>query len=115
MKSFKCAEGFRKASLLGVAVSVSALFGLEFKVERDIPYRSPENLAQEGEYAQNRCKLDIRWPAGTTNFATVIHFHNVFPVFTAVIAHRKSLTVSGLLYVRKGCRCCVVFPNHIVC
>ena len=75
MKSFKCAEGFRKASLLGVAVSVSALFGLEFKVERDIPYRSPENLAQEGEYAQNRCKLDIRWPAGTTNFATVIHFH----------------------------------------
>ena len=63
--------------LVAIAMSMSAsvLFALEFKIERGIPYRSPESMAQEGEYAQNRCKLDIRWPVGVTNFATVIHFH----------------------------------------
>ena len=75
MKFFAPVAGLRKMSLLGIAMSAPALFALEFNVERDIPYRSPESLAQEGEYARNRCRLDIRWPVGVTNFATVIHFH----------------------------------------
>ena len=75
MKFFAPASGFRKMSFLGVAMSASALFALEFKIERDIPYRSPESLAQEGEYAKERCLLDMRLPVGVTNFATVIHFH----------------------------------------
>ena len=75
MKLCAPVAGFRKVPLLGVALSASALFALEFKVERDIPYRSPESLAQEGEYAKDRCQLDMRLPVGVTNFATVIHFH----------------------------------------
>ena len=75
MKFFAPVARFRIMSLFGAALSASTLLGLEFKVERDIPYRSPENLAQEGEYAKDRCKLDIRWPIGVMNFATVIHFH----------------------------------------
>ena len=48
---------------------------LAFKIKRDIPYRTEASLAKEGEYARNRCQLDIRWPVGVTNFATVVHFH----------------------------------------
>lgn len=33
-------------------------------VERDIPYASPE-----------RCRLDVKWPEGKTNFPTVVWFH----------------------------------------
>ena len=47
----------------------------EFKIERNIPYRSAESLAKEGEYARNRCLLDLRLPVGATNFATVVYFH----------------------------------------
>ena len=74
-KWFAAAADFRKASLLGTMISASALFGLEFRVERDIPYHTPETLAREGEYARNRCKLDMRFPVGVTNFATVMYFH----------------------------------------
>ena len=66
---------FRTVALLGAVMSASALFGLEYKVERDISYRSPDSLAKEGEYARNRCRLDVRWPVGVTNFATVVYFH----------------------------------------
>ena len=65
----------KKVSLWGAVISASALFGLEYRVERDVPYRSPESLEQEGEYAKNRCLLDMRLPVGVTNFATVVHFH----------------------------------------
>ena len=75
MKFFAPVARFRIMSLLGVAMSASTLLGLEFRVERDIPYRSPESLAQEGEYARSRCQLDIRLPVGVTNFATVVYFH----------------------------------------
>ena len=33
-------------------------------VEKDIPYAAPE-----------RCRLDVKWPAGKTNFPTVVWFH----------------------------------------
>ena len=75
MKWLTAASDFRKVSLLGTVISASALFGLEYRIERNIPYRSPESLAQEGEYARSRCLLDIRLPVGVTNFATVVHFH----------------------------------------
>ncbi|MBQ9739304.1 MAG: alpha/beta hydrolase [Kiritimatiellae bacterium] len=75
MNWLTAASDFRKVSLLGTVISASALFGLEYRIERNIPYRSPESLAQEGEYAQSRCLLDMRLPVGVTNFATVIHFH----------------------------------------
>ena len=76
MKTF-FAQAFmcRTVLFLCVSVSASGLSALEFKVERDIPYRSAESMAKEGEYARSRCLLDMRVPVGVTNFATVIHFH----------------------------------------
>ena len=75
MKLRMAIADIKKVSLWGAVISASALFGLEYRIERDIPYRSPESLEQEGEYAKNRCLLDMRLPVGVTNFATVIHFH----------------------------------------
>ena len=75
MNWFMSGADIKKASCLGMMVSVSALFGLEYRYENNISYRSPESLEQEGEYAKNRCLLDMRLPVGVTNFATVIHFH----------------------------------------
>ncbi len=39
--------------------------GLTFNVETNIPYSD----------ASPRCVLDIKWPDGATNFATVVNFH----------------------------------------
>lgn len=75
MKLLASISDFKKVSFSAAVISASALFGLDFKVERNIPYRSPESFAQEGEYARSRCLLDMRVPVGVTNFATVIHFH----------------------------------------
>ena len=63
------------ALTVSAVLSVSVLHGLEFKIERDISYRSAESLSEEGDYARNRCKLDLRFPVGVTNFATVVYFH----------------------------------------
>ena len=60
---------FSALAMAGVA------FGLEFKEERNISYHSAEALAKEGAYAANRCKVDVRWPVGATNFATVVNIH----------------------------------------
>ena len=65
----------RNAALFAFAMQASALSAIEYRIERDIPYRSPESLEQEGEYARSRCLLDMRLPVGVTNFATVVHFH----------------------------------------
>ena len=75
MKLRMAIADIKKVSLWGAVISASALFGLEYRIERDIPYRSSESLEQEGEYAKNRCLLDMRLPVGVTNFATVVHFH----------------------------------------
>ena len=40
-------------------------FGLTFNVEKDIRYSD----------AAPRCVLDVKWPDGVTNFATVVNFH----------------------------------------
>ena len=50
-------------------------FGFEFVTEKDIPYYTEERMAQEGDYARSRCLVDVRYPVGVTNFATVVNFH----------------------------------------
>ena len=49
--------------------------GLEFETQMAIPYYPEEVLAKEGDYARERCLLDLKWPAGVSNFATVVNFH----------------------------------------
>jgi len=50
--------------LAAVAGSASAV-GLDFETRRDIRYSD----------AAERCVLDVRWPRGVTNYATVVNFH----------------------------------------
>jgi len=42
-----------------------------YKTERDIPYRTTD----EGEYARERCLLDIYYPENVKDFPTVVWFH----------------------------------------
>ena len=61
-------------------VAVAALFaftgfGYEFVTEKNIPYYSEARMAQEGDYSRSRCLVDLRYPVGVTNFATVVNFH----------------------------------------
>ena len=65
----------KNPGLLLVACIIHSLNALDYKVDRNISYHSQEILSREGEYAKNRCLLDIRYPVGVTNFATVINFH----------------------------------------
>jgi len=50
--------------LCAACVLVAAVAFAKEGLERDIPYAEPA-----------RCKLDVKWPAGTTNFPTVVWFH----------------------------------------
>ena len=51
--------------VLGIAFCLMAAASAAREcVERDIPYASPE-----------RCRLDVKWPEGKTNFPTVVWFH----------------------------------------
>ena len=61
--------------MLAMASVACAAAALEFTVEKNIPYYSEENLAREGDYARNRCLVDVRVPVGVTNFATVVNLH----------------------------------------
>ena len=59
-----------------IAATFAALgHAYEFTKVTDIPYRSEERLAAEGDYARSMCRLDIKYPVDATNFATVINFH----------------------------------------
>ena len=53
---------------IAVAAFAAAAFASKTQVktrqERDIPYAEPE-----------RCRLDVKWPVGQTNFPTVVWFH----------------------------------------
>ena len=57
------------------ALSSLSLAAQEFKAEKNIPYYTTEELAAKGAYAASRCKVDVTWPAGVTNFATVVNIH----------------------------------------
>ena len=51
--------------LVGVCGLLAAMVaGAAVETEKDIAYAAPE-----------RCKLDVKWPKGATNFATVVWFH----------------------------------------
>ena len=65
----------QKLTVVFVALFSVTGFGCEFATEKDIPYYSEERMAQEGDYARSRCLVDVRYPVGVTNFATVINFH----------------------------------------
>ena len=52
------------AALICVAAALPLLAAAETKTEKDIAYAAPE-----------RCRLDVRWPKGATNFPTVVWFH----------------------------------------
>ena len=54
---------------------IHSLGAIEYKVDRNISYYSSGVLSKEGEYAKNRCLLDVRYPVGMTNFATIVNFH----------------------------------------
>ena len=65
----------RNRIIAAVAAAALTGFGYEFKTEKDIPYHSEARMAQEGDYARNRCLLDVRYPVGVSNYATVVNFH----------------------------------------
>ena len=58
-----------------VCVGALSAWAYAFKTARDLPYYSAEELAAQGAYAADRCKLDVKWPVGVSNFATVVNFH----------------------------------------
>ena len=56
----------KKLLTLSFAFSIClTAFGLTFNVEKGIRYSD----------AAARCVLDVKWPVGVTNFATVVNFH----------------------------------------
>ena len=65
----------KKLLVIALASAACAATALEFTVEKDISYYPEEVLSREGDYARNRCKLDLRLPVGVTNFATVVNVH----------------------------------------
>ena len=63
----------KRLAALAFASAVCVAAALEFTVEKNIPYYSEDVLAREGDYARNRCLVDVRVPVGVTNFATVVN------------------------------------------
>ena len=57
------------------AVSAFAPVTREYTTVKNIPYYTEAELAQKGEYARNRCFVDLKYPVGVTNFATVVNIH----------------------------------------
>jgi len=53
-----------KVVVCSLVAMVSAVVFSRDGLDKDVPYASPE-----------RCKLDVRWPVGQTNFPTVVWFH----------------------------------------
>lgn len=52
------------ATLVCVAAAWPLFAAVETQTEKDVVYASPE-----------RCRLDVKWPKGMTNFPTVVWFH----------------------------------------
>jgi acetyl esterase/lipase len=55
-------------------IAVYADPNIAYKTENDILYRNA-NEAQSDTYINERCRLDIYYPANKKNFATVVWFH----------------------------------------
>jgi len=60
---------------LGTMVAAMSAGALEFKTVGDMPYYSEAELRTEGACAAHLCRLDVRYPVGVSNFATVVNFH----------------------------------------
>ena len=58
-------------ALLQTALPLEAL-DAEYRLVQDIAYREGNALT---DYAQERCRLDVYYPAGTNGYATVVWFH----------------------------------------
>ena len=63
--------GMLSFCVLALAGQICA--GMDFEVKKGISYYSPE--ACTNAYMETLCKLDLRYPKGVTNFATVVWFH----------------------------------------
>lgn len=51
---------------------VAAEESTDYRTDKEIQYREGNNLT---EYMQKRCRLDVYYPTGKTNFSTVVWFH----------------------------------------
>src|ERR1035441_4348492 len=58
-------------ALLQTALPLEAL-DAEYRLVQDIAYREGNAL---NDYTQERCRLDVYYPAGTNGYATVVWFH----------------------------------------
>ena len=78
-----CAANQTQATLVGVLLAFLLLVQLasaqplpigayRFSAETNILYRSGTNLT---EYMQERCQLDVYYPANVKNFPTIVWFH----------------------------------------
>ena len=66
---------FQVSLLLLASLGIRVAYGLEFETKKAIPYYSAAELSEKGAYAANRCKIDVRYPVGVSNFATVVNLH----------------------------------------
>jgi acetyl esterase/lipase len=63
--------------LLLLLFFVQALSGIaqqQYAIEKNIHYY-PDSVGQKNEYLSSQCTLDIYYPKGAKNFATIIWFH----------------------------------------
>ena len=60
--------------LLLLASSWSALAQQPYTTERDVPYYA-DSVARKDPYIQSQCRLDVYYPTGTKNRATIVWFH----------------------------------------
>ncbi len=58
--------------ILFSAVAFLSSAQITYKTELNIPYRSGDNL---DAYQEERCKLDIYYPANTDSYTTIVWFH----------------------------------------
>lgn len=61
-------------AVLSIACALQAV-ALEFKCEQGIHYYPESVMSREGDYARSMCLVDVTYPVGVTNFATVVNFH----------------------------------------
>jgi len=64
-----------KALVLAMAGTAAAFAGPKVVLEKDIAYYPADALASAGDYQKSRCTLDFKYPAGVSNFATVVWLH----------------------------------------
>ena len=62
-------------SVLLLPLFAMVVSAFEFETQKAISYYPEEVLEKEGAYARKRCLIDVKWPVGVSNFATVVNFH----------------------------------------